>query len=259
MTNNNVAVFIDAENVGSQYAKNIIETASNYGDVVVKRVFGDWTKPNLSPWKTAIEKYSLLAEQQFSFAKGKNSSDISLIIQMMIALFEKNIGTFVLASGDSDFTRLIQELREREKTVIGMGSKNSIHSYVNAFSEFIYLDGSPAEEQTEEEARSNAKIAETDKTKKSAQGKKKTQKSAPQCILPAKQLKLLTEIAENLIDQNGKALYSQLSIMMKNKYSDFIPQNYGCKQFRELMLKVLPFLKQFKEQKEGLQYYLILK
>lgn len=69
MTNNNVAVFIDAENVGSQYAKNIIETASNYGDVVVKRVFGDWTKPNLSPWKTAIEKYSLLAEQQFSFAK----------------------------------------------------------------------------------------------------------------------------------------------------------------------------------------------
>lgn len=258
MTNNNVAVFIDAENVGSQYAKNIIETASNYGDVVVKRVFGDWTKPNLSPWKTAIEKYSLLAEQQFSFAKGKNSSDISLIIQMMIALFEKNIGTFVLASGDSDFTRLIQELREREKTVIGMGSKNSIHSYVNAFSEFIYLDGSPTDDQAEDEGKHSAKPAETDSNKK-AQGKKKAQKKAPQCILPAKQLKLLTEIAENLIDQNGKALYSQLSIMMKNKYSDFIPQNYGCKQFRELMLKVLPFLKQFKEQKEGLQYYLILK
>ncbi len=242
MLNNNVAVFIDAENIGSQHAKSIFETASNYGDVVIKRVFGDWTKPSILPWKTAIEKYAIIADQQFSFVKGKNSSDISLIIQVMIALFEKNIDTFVLVSGDSDFTRLIQELRERKKTVIGMGSKNSIHSYVNAFSEFIYID----EDQPRQE---------TDKSAKQTQPRPRKS----ECILPQKQLNLLKEIAENLIDQNGKALYSQLSIMMKNKYSDFIPQNYGCKQFRELMLKVLPHLKEFKEEKEGLQYSLILK
>ena len=242
MLNNNVAVFIDAENIGSQHAKRIFETASNYGDVVIKRVFGDWTKPSILPWKTAIEKYAIIADQQFSFVKGKNSSDISLIIQVMIALFEKNIDTFVLVSGDSDFTRLIQELRERKKTVIGMGSENSIHSYVNAFSAFIYIDEDQPRQETDKDAK---------------QTQPRPRKS--ECILPQKQLNLLKEIAENLIDQNGKALYSQLSIMMKNKYSDFIPQNYGCKQFRELMLKVLPHLKEFKEEKEGLQYWLILK
>ncbi len=258
MENTSVAVFIDAENLGSQHAKQIFETASNYGDVIIKRIFGDWTNKSISPWKEAIEKYSIVADQQFSFVKGKNSSDISLIIQVMVALFEKNIDTFIIVSGDSDFTRLIQELRERKKTVIGMGSKKSISSYVNSFSEFIYINET-SDDKVRTPSVKESPLPDQQPRPGASEKQKKTAKPKRAPVIEEDKLKTLTAITENLIDINGKAPYSQIAVSMKNKYSDFIPQNYGCNQFRKLILKILPFMPQFKEEKEGLHYYLINK
>jgi uncharacterized protein (TIGR00288 family) len=156
--NKYVAVFIDAENISSRNAEQIFNEASNYGEIIVKRIFGDWSHNNLAlSWKEAISKYSIKAEQQFSFVSGKNTSDISLIIQAMIALFEKDIDVFCLVSSDSDFTYLVQEMREREKVVVGMGARTSPQAFVNAFSEFIYLG---------EEAVKPLEVAEIEKDKK---------------------------------------------------------------------------------------------
>ena len=89
--NNIVAVFIDAENVSSKFADKIMEEASNYGDVIIKRAFADWSNGAVEPWRTAVSKHSIIAEQQFSAVRGKNSGDIALIIDAMVVLFEKNI------------------------------------------------------------------------------------------------------------------------------------------------------------------------
>ena len=105
--NKRVAVFIDAENISAKYAARLIEEAANYGDVIVRRVFADWSSPNVQAWKETVARHSLIAEQQFSAVKGKNSGDISLIINAMVVLFEKDIDVFCLASSDSDFTRLV--------------------------------------------------------------------------------------------------------------------------------------------------------
>jgi uncharacterized LabA/DUF88 family protein len=225
-----VAVFIDAENIGYTNADQIFDLASGYGNVIIKKIYGDWSKEGLKPWKDMISKYSIVAEQQFSFASSKNSSDISLIIQVLLALFEKDINVFIIASGDSDFTRLVQELRERKKTVIGMGGRNSIQSFVNSFDEFIYLGETAQAKQTESVVPNDGKKPENKLIDNIGKDK----------------ISSLRVIIDSLIENNGRALYSQISTDMKNKYSDFVPKNYGCKSLKDFINNLLFYLKQYK-------------
>lgn len=121
-----------------------------------------------------------------------------LITEIMSIFYEKDIDIFVIVSSDSDYTSLIQKLRENKKQVIGMGLEKSIKSYVNAFSEFFYLD--------------------QDENKK-------------EDILSKDYLRALINITEQLIDEKGRAEYAQIRTNMNCKYSDFNPQNYGFKNF----------------------------
>lgn len=218
--NNRVAVFIDAENISAKYADKLLQEAANYGDVIVRRVFADWSSSNVAAWKETVNKHSLIAEQQFSAVKGKNSSDISLIINVLVVLFEKDIDVFCLASSDSDFTRLVQELREREKIVVGLGLKQTTQSFVNAFSEFIYLDNSDEKEV------------------KNAVNRLKGEKSS-EVNLDSSRRAALKEIIDKLIEDDGWALYARIATEMKNKYSDFVPKNYNCRSLKELIGKVI--------------------
>ncbi len=220
--NNRVAVFIDAENISAKYAERLLAEAANYGDVIVRRVFADWSSPNVAAWKEIVNKHSLIAEQQFSAVKGKNSSDISLIINALVVLFEKNIDVFCLASSDSDFTRLVQELREREKTVVGLGLKQTAASYVNAFSEYIYLDNSDEKED-----------------KRAAVKRSGVAAASAEVKLDESRRAALKEIIDNLIENDGWALYARIATEMKNKYSDFVPKNYNCRSLKELIGKVI--------------------
>lgn len=237
--NKKVAVFIDAENISAKYAARLIEEAANYGDVIVRRVFADWSSPNVQAWKETVARHSLIAEQQFSAVKGKNSGDISLIINAMVVLFEKDIDVFCLASSDSDFTRLVQELREREKTVVGFGLKQTAQAFVNAFSEFIYLDNSDTAEREKTE------------TKKS--------ESKPVSILDESRRVALREIIEKLIEEDGWALYARIGMEMKNKFADFVPKNYGCRSMKELIGKVITSIGDYEIQtgRDGTTMYLL--
>lgn len=220
--NKRVALFIDAENVSAKYADRLLQESASYGDVIVKRVFADWSSPNVVNWKGVVGRHSLIAEQQFSAVKGKNSGDISLIINAMVVLFEKDIDVFCLASSDSDFTRLVQELREREKTVVGFGLKQTAQAFVNAFSEFIYLDSEPEKEGERSEKQqvtaTSKQVAYLDDNRKNA----------------------LVGIIEKLVEEDGWALLARIATEMKNKYSDFVPKNYNCRSLKELLVKIMP-------------------
>ena len=231
---NNVAVLIDAENVGAQNAKQIFDEASNYGNIVVKRIFADWSKGSVKGWREEVNRYSMTAVQQFEVTPRKNTIDIALIIQALVILFEKDVDVFCIAAGDSDYTRLVRELRERSKTVIGLGGRNVNQSFVNAFNEFIYFD-------TGEE--------KTPKKEKNKQSAKAPQPSAPapvqEEVLDNKRKSDLHNIIDRLIDNNGRAFFSQISSEMKQKYSDFIPKNFGCNSFKKMMEKLTPYLKKY--------------
>ena len=232
----NVAVLIDAENVASHNAKQIFDEASNYGNIMVKRIFADWSKTSVRGWKEEVNRYSMTAVQQFEVQARKNTTDIALIIQALLILFEKDVDVFCIAAGDSDYTRLVRELRERDKIVIGLGGRNVNQSYVNAFNEFIYLDA--GEEKPAAPKRERGKGGKA----QAAQHAPAPQESE---IIDNKRKSDLHNIIDRMIDNNGKAFYAQISSEMKQKYSDFIPKNFGCNSFKKLMEKLTPYLKKY--------------
>ena len=238
----NVAVLIDAENVGAQNAKQIFDEASNYGNVMVKRIFADWSKTSVRAWKEEVNRYSMTAVQQFEVQARKNTTDICLIIQALLILFEKDVDVFCIAAGDSDYTRLVRELRERDKTVIGLGGRNVNQSYVNAFNEFIYLDGG------EEKA---PKKKERAKGGKPAPAAQPVHAQAETEMLDNKRKSDLHNIIDRMLDNSGKAFFAQISSEMKQKYSDFIPKNFGCNSFKKMMEKLTPYLKKYSIGTEG--------
>ena len=250
----NVAVLIDAENVGAQNAKQIFDEASNYGNVMVKRIFADWSKTSVRAWKEEVNRYSMTAVQQFEVQARKNTTDICLIIQALLILFEKDVDVFCIAAGDSDYTRLVRELRERDKTVIGLGGRNVNQSYVNAFNEFIYLDGG-------EEAKPPKKKERT-KGGKPVPAAAAHPAAAPQEeILDNKRKSDLHNIIDRMLDNSGKAFFAQISSEMKQKYSDFIPKNFGCNSFKKMMEKLTPYLKKYSigTEADGTTMYLYRK
>ena len=119
-------------------------------------------------------------------------------------LYEKNIDIFVIVSSDSDYTSWVQKIREKGKQALGFGELKTIKSYVNSFNEFFYLN------VKEEDERLNKELVDD-----------------------------LNVIVDNLIEEKGLAEYTQISIGIRRKYADFIPSNYGCKRFKELIDKYL--------------------
>ena len=135
-----LAVLIDAENISSKYIKTILDEASNVGNVIIKRIYGDWTNNQMAPWKNVILDNSIQPIQQYCNTVGKNSSDSSMIIDAMDLMHSGRIEGFCIVSSDSDFTRLAARLREDELYVIGMGEQKTPKSFINACDKFLYLD-----------------------------------------------------------------------------------------------------------------------
>ncbi len=254
--NKKVAVLIDAENVNSSNARQIFDTMSSYGEVIIKQIFADWSKPQVRGWREEIANYAMVSYHQFVYVSGKNTSDLALVIQAMIILYEKDVDVFCIVSSDSDLTRLVQELRERNKEVIGMGGRTSIKSYVNAFSEFIYL-GEDIQHEPEPEPtpkiEPKPEIVPVEVRKPVANNHFTNSPHKPQkFVFETDKLETMKEIIERLIDENGRAFYSQIAMEMKNKYSDFVPKNYNFKTLRPMMEKLLPLLRDYEKVEEPL-------
>jgi len=134
------AILIDADNTSKEYLKTVFNIITNEGIVTYRRIYGDWTSPNLQSYKEYILNFSLTPMQQFSYTAGKNSTDSAMIIDAMDILYQGNVDGYCIVSSDSDFTKLASRLREAGKNVIGMGRTQTPKAFVDACNEFKYLD-----------------------------------------------------------------------------------------------------------------------
>ena len=135
-----LAMLIDGDNVSHNAIKAIIDEASKYGNLKIRRVYGDWTKSNLAKWKEAANLNAIQQIQQSNYTSGKNSTDGALIIDAMDMLYTDNVDGFCIVSSDSDYTRLAIKLRECDKFVLGIGSENTPKSLVNACRRFTHIE-----------------------------------------------------------------------------------------------------------------------
>jgi uncharacterized LabA/DUF88 family protein len=107
-----LAVLIDADNAPRNSLKAIMAEAAIYGTPTIKRIYGDWTSPNIGGWKAALLENAVTPIQQYSYTTGKNSTDSAMIIDAMDILYGGKVDGFCIVSSDSDFTRLALRLRE---------------------------------------------------------------------------------------------------------------------------------------------------
>lgn len=143
---NSVALLIDADNAPAAKIEFIISELATRGVVNIRRAYGNWKKRSLSGWEKVLHEYAIQPIQHFDLVKGKNATDMALLIDAMDILYTKDVHTFCLVSSDCDFTPLVHRLRTEGKQVIGFGRQKTPEPFVNACTKFIFLDEEPAPE-----------------------------------------------------------------------------------------------------------------
>lgn len=139
-SNSSLAVLIDADNAQASMIEGLLSEVAKFGVASVKRIYGDWTTPNLGQWKTVLLEHSIQPIQQFRYTTGKNATDSAMIIDAMDLLYTGTFDGFCIVSSDSDFTRLASRIRESGKRVYGFGEKKTPQPFVAACDRFIYTE-----------------------------------------------------------------------------------------------------------------------
>lgn len=237
-----LAVLIDAENISSKYIKIVLDEATNNGNIILKRIYGDWTSNSMAPWRDVILDNSIQPIQQYRYTGCKNASDSAMIIDAMDLMYSGRLEGFCIVSSDSDFTRLAARLRENELFVIGMGEQKTPKSFINACDKFIYLDlvskGKSAEKKTVD-------VKKADDSAPPAPAVAKAEKNGAVEANAGSNRKNIIQAIKEQIDENsdldGWILSSKLGTQLQKRFPDFNSKNFGYSKFSSFIKSLEPF------------------
>jgi uncharacterized LabA/DUF88 family protein len=246
-----IALLIDADNVSEKYLPGIITEVSKFGTPTYKRIYGDWTKPQVAPWKSALLSYSITPIQQYGYTTGKNATDSAMIIDAMDILYTGNVDGFCIVSSDSDFTRLASRLRESGKFVLGMGEKKTPNPFKVSCEVFRYLEvlGTP-----ETGGETDALSTEPSLTEQNQGGSKQLDMVVTGL---SEVIAAIQQIVEATSNDEGWTYLSTVGNMLNKKYPDFDPRNYGFIKLRQLVAKSNCFHEKTFHSENGVSNYMI--
>ena len=235
------AVLIDADNVSDKYVKIILDEVSNEGVANYKRIYGNWTSPNMASWKNVLLDHSITPIQQYSYTTGKNATDSAMIIDAMDILYSGKVEGFCLVSSDSDFTRLASRLRESEIYIVGMGEQKTPTSFRSACDKFLYLDVLMRDGVPESGA---SKPIVQNTGSGSADGKSTLrQEDIPAEAGSGLNLQLIIDAIDDIVSQDsddeGWYFMGDLGNRLASRFPDFDVRNFG-------FYKLTPFIESLK-------------
>lgn len=238
-----LAVLIDADNVPRDSLKYAMDEIAIYGTPTIKRIYGDWTSPNIGGWKQSLLENAVTPIQQYSYTTGKNSTDSAMIIDAMDILYAGQCDGFVLVSSDSDFTRLAIRLREAGMYVIGMGEKKTPNPFIVACDKFIYIEVLREREKkavaaaaAKKKKAESQKKADTPKAAKASKAQEKTsERLLPDKFVPDEIEQLIADSVADIADDDGFADLSDLGNLLIKKQPDFDPRNYGYSKLSNML------------------------
>lgn len=202
-----IALFIDADNAPAGKFEDVLSEVAKYGVVTIRRAYGNWKSPTLKKWEELLHEYAIQPIQQYDLTKGKNASDIAMVIDAMDVMYTKQIDVMCFVSSDSDFTPLVTRVLAEGKVVLGFGERKTPLPFVNACSKFLFLD----QEKEETKGKSKPKSIKSD----------------------TKLINLLRQAIEATEDDDGWAALGPLGSHISNKTS-FDCRNYGFKNLSGL-------------------------
>ena len=135
-----IALLIDADNSPAAKIGLILNELSTFGETSIRRAYGNWKKQELRGWEELLHEHAIRPMQQFDYSKGKNASDMAMVIDALDLLYTDRPEAFGIVSSDADFTPLVMHLRAKGAAVYGFGGQKTPEPFVNACSRFLYLD-----------------------------------------------------------------------------------------------------------------------
>ncbi|VUD41639.1 hypothetical protein TDB9533_00530 [Thalassocella blandensis] len=207
-----IALFIDADNAQASKFDMVLSEVAKYGVVTIRKAYGNWKSPTLKQWEDILHEYAIQPVQQYDLTKGKNASDISLVIDAMDILYTKEIDVMCFISSDCDFTPMVVRALAEGKVVLGFGERKTPQPFVNACSKFLYLD---QEEQTNSATPSKPQNLKSD----------------------TRLINLIRTAIDATADDDGWAMLGPIGSHISNKTS-FDSRNYGFKNLSSLIKEI---------------------
>ena len=135
-----IALLFDADNSPSSKIDVILAELAKVGVSNIRRAYGNWKKEALKGWEAVLHEYAIRPVQQFDYSKGKNATDMQMVIEAMELLYTDAPDAYGIVSSDSDFTPMVMHLKAKGAQVFGFGNKRTPMPFVNACSKFLYLE-----------------------------------------------------------------------------------------------------------------------
>lgn len=200
-----IAVFFDCENISAKYVQDIFDDLANYGEVIIKKAYIDWSsqKPN-GEWRLKVQEFALDPIQVFPNISQKNATDIKIVIDVMNTMVSSKSNIIALVTSDSDFTDLAKDIKAKGIEALGYGEKKTPSALRKAYSTFIQIPISG------------------------------------DCSLEEGKEDILTLLKEAVITTRGDndyALISQVGSYLKNKESSLIAKNFGGRTWGDIFKK----------------------
>ena len=237
-----LAMLIDGDNATPSKIKAVLIEAAKYGTVRIRHIFADWTNQQMTSWKAKIHENAIIPIQQFSYTKGKNSTDGAMIIDAMKILHSGQVNGFCIVSSDSDFTGLAIQLREQGMFVMGVGRECTPQSFISACNVFTKTEHLSTEHDNADEKNETLTATEP----------------LPDIQSKSDWIKMVKEAIIISSQEDEWALLSDVGNNLRKINPAFDPRQYGFKKMLEMLKseeKIFE-VRQTKEDENG-QIYLV--
>lgn len=232
-------MLIDGDNAQASLLPQMLVEASKYGQVTIRRIYGDWTTVSMNSWKKVLNNHAVQPVQQFRYTIGKNATDSAMIIDAMDILHSGDVSGFCLVSSDSDYTRLATRIREAGIFVMGMGEKKTPKPFVNACDMFVYTENlAPKPKPTRSRSKSTTTAT-------------RTPKADPEPI------PLLKQAFEVAVREDGWASMAMMGNALYQIDPSFDPRTYGHSQLSRLIGKYKKYFELRTQESNGTTLFYI--
>ncbi len=216
---NQIALFIDCDNISHRSIEGIINELSKYGIVNIRQAYGNWTKDNLKNWEEKLLEFAIKPIQQFDYSKNKNATDILMTIDAIDLLHTKDIDAFAFATSDSDFTPVVMRVQAEGIKVYGFGEKKTPKPFMAACSQFIFTE----KLMMNNIGKSSEEILHAP-----------TRKDGKQMRADTWLVNVLRNAVDQTMDEDGWANLANIGQYINNNTS-FSPINFGYKKLSNLI------------------------
>jgi len=229
-----IALLIDADNSPAAKIDVILAELAKLGVTNVRRAYGNWKKDGLKGWEAVLHEYAIRPVQQFDYSKGKNATDMVMVIDALDLLYSDAPEAFGIVSSDADFTPLVMHLKAKGALVYGFGAQKTPLPFVNACSRFLYLEhlGQPV-------AAEEPRPGKAGKPKPHSAAKAGTEAAAARMDTAAlkqdaRLVTLLRNAVESAAGEDGWSALGAVGQQIGNQAS-FDPRNYGYRKLLDLI------------------------